>query len=57
MLQAPTQPSSPRKRKFPSSMVCAVVQPKEEDVSDEEYDPLNPAVGKVASVVRVTERK
>ena len=25
--------------------------------SDDEYDPLNPSVGSVASVVKVTERK
>ena len=39
-----------------SSSVGAVIR---HDVytSDDEYDPLNPSVGSVASVVKVTERK
>ena len=41
------------KRKVPSSVVASVN--REED--DEEYDPFNPAVGSVASVVKVTSRK
>ncbi|GFR87552.1 zinc finger CCCH domain-containing protein 14 [Elysia marginata] len=40
------------RRKVPSSVVAAVSR---ED--DEEYDPFNPAVGNVASVVKVTSRK
>ena len=45
-----------RKRRVPSSAVGAVVT---HDVYDEHdgYDPLNPSVGNVASVVKVTERK
>ena len=39
-----------------SSSVGAVIR---HDVytSDDEYDPMNPSVGSVASVVKVTERK
>ena len=45
-----------RKLMPPVSAVGAVVRHDcEED--EEEYDPFNPAVGKVASVIRVTERK
>ena len=43
-----------RKRKVPGSVVGSVVTHYEEE---EEYDPYNPAVGNVASVVKVTERK
>lgn len=42
-----------RKRKAPTSIVASINQNSE----DEEYDPRNPAVGSVASVVRVTARK
>ena len=41
------------KRKVPSSVVATVSRDKD----DEEYDPFNPAVGSVASVVKVTSRK
>ncbi|XP_043231825.1 zinc finger CCCH domain-containing protein 14-like isoform X1 [Amphibalanus amphitrite] len=40
-------------RRGPQSTVGAVVS---REVDDTEYDPLNPAVGAVASTVRVTER-
>ena len=44
-----------KKRKGPTSAVGAVVT---HDVYDSfEYDPYNPAVGTVASTVKVTERK
>ena len=39
-----------------SSSVGAVIK-HDVYVSDEEYDPLNPSVGAVASVVKVSERK
>ncbi|BFZ04116.1 hypothetical protein BsWGS_07154 [Bradybaena similaris] len=42
-----------RKRKAPTSIVASINQNSE----DEEYDPRTPAVGSVASVVRVTARK
>ncbi|XP_046355897.2 zinc finger CCCH domain-containing protein 14-like [Haliotis rufescens] len=42
------------KRKAPSSVVKPMSSPAEEE---EEYDPHNPSVGSVASVVRVTARK
>ncbi|RUS89218.1 hypothetical protein EGW08_003028 [Elysia chlorotica] len=41
------------KRKVPSSVVASVSRGEDE----EEYDPFNPAVGSVASVVKVTSRK
>lgn len=41
-----------RKRKVPTSVVASVRRGNEE-----EYDPYNPAVGNVASVVKVTTRK
>ncbi|XP_059157937.1 zinc finger CCCH domain-containing protein 14-like [Physella acuta] len=41
-----------RKRKIPTSVVASVRRGDEE-----EYDPYNPAVGSVASVVKVTTRK
>ena len=40
---------------MPGSVVGSVVHHEEEE--DVEYDPLYPAEGSVASVVRVTERK
>ena len=40
-------------RRGPQSTVGAVVS---REVDEAEYDPLNPAVGAVASTVRVTER-
>ncbi|XP_041352067.1 zinc finger CCCH domain-containing protein 14-like isoform X2 [Gigantopelta aegis] len=43
------------KRRALSSMVGSVIQEPEE--VEEEYDPYNPTVGKVASLVRVTARK
>jgi hypothetical protein len=52
-----------RKRKLaPISAVVSKVPEElvggsEDEEEEEEYDPLNPAVGKVASVIRVTERK
>ncbi|GFO33535.1 Zinc finger ccch domain-containing protein 14 [Plakobranchus ocellatus] len=42
----------PSKKKVPSSVVASVIREQ-----DEEYDPFNPAVGSVASVVKVTSRK
>ncbi|XP_023931624.1 zinc finger CCCH domain-containing protein 14-like [Lingula anatina] len=39
------------------SVVGTVVHHSEEEEDEEEYDPHNPAVGSVASVIRVTERK
>ncbi|KAH9502713.1 hypothetical protein Btru_069586 [Bulinus truncatus] len=43
-----------RKRKMPISIVANVSKKSD---NEEEYDPYNPAVGSVASVVRVTSRR
>ena len=44
-----------RKRKMPGSVVTAVPQPPEEP--EEEYDPTKPMIGRVASTVKVGERR
>ncbi len=46
-----------KKRRVPSSTIGAVVSRQVEEEEEEEYDPFRPAIGNVASVVRVTERK
>nr|KAI8729532.1 zinc finger CCCH domain-containing protein 14-like [Biomphalaria glabrata] len=48
-------PAVNRKRKIPTSVVAHVS--KKSDNDEEEYDPYNPAVGSVASVVKVTSRR
>uniref|UniRef100_A0A2C9KAI7 Zinc finger CCCH domain-containing protein 14 n=1 Tax=Biomphalaria glabrata TaxID=6526 RepID=A0A2C9KAI7_BIOGL len=48
-------PAVSRKRKIPTSVVAHVS--KKSDNDEEEYDPYNPAVGSVASVVKVTSRR
>lgn len=44
------------KRRQPSSVVASVKRKFELEDEDEEYDPYNPAVGSVASVVQVSSR-
>lgn len=52
------QPEEQREsRKKPSSFVGSVKRKYEEEDEDEEYDPLNPAVGSVASVIHGPTRK
>ncbi|KAK2160590.1 hypothetical protein NP493_1638g00001 [Ridgeia piscesae] len=52
---SPGAVAASRKRRLPGSAIGAVL--KHDIYDDDEYDPYNPFVGSVASVVKVTERK
>lgn len=57
---APSRASTSKRAGAPTSTVGAVVRRKPQFISDdeeEEYDPSNPSVGSVASVVKVSERR
>ena len=55
--EATEMSSAARKRRVPSSAVGAVVKHPSLEITEEQYDPYHPAIGKVASQVKVTERK
>lgn len=50
------QGSTTRKRKTPGSVVGSIVK-RDVDVEEEEYDPHKPMIGKVASTIRVGNRR
>lgn len=51
-VRSPSRETDAKQRK---SVVAQIVQ--REQIPEEEYDPLNPQIGSMASVVRVTQRK
>jgi len=49
--------SASAKKKKPTSVVGTIKQKYTELPLDEEYDPLNPSFGKVASAVKVSRKR